>query len=75
MTLVEGYHTSEGKREMRIFRISTLRQAYGKPQADALALVRRSDVGQEKLTKKQQKQLLTEDVAEFLKAQGHITED
>lgn len=70
MTIIEGYHDSEGKREMRMFSITTLRQAYGKSQADALALWRRAMVGQERLTEKEKKQRLPEDVIEFLTARN-----
>lgn len=68
MTLVEGYNDDSKTKEMKIVSISTLREAYGKAQADALTLLRRVSVGQTRLIQKNKKQNLPSDVMEFLTA-------
>ncbi|CAN8097997.1 unnamed protein product [Discula destructiva] len=65
MTLVEGY-TIEGG-EMKIFSLSSLVQAFGKPQAESLIRLRRVQVGQNRLdTNQRKKKALPEDVVTFL---------
>lgn len=64
MTLIEGFVNQKGWREMKVFSLSTLRDAYGAAEADALVLERRAKVGQKRLARRQKR--LPADVLEYL---------
>lgn len=63
MTLIEGYVAGNGRKDMKILSLSTLRQAYGTIPADCLVVARQLQVGQKMLEKMESRR---EDILSFL---------
>ena len=67
---MEGYHDLEGRRVVRLYSISTLRQAYGKAELEAIVTTARNQVGQGRITAKYKKQKKDDDVRDYLESNG-----